>query len=119
MKLSKSDRVRKYLGVHPKATANQVKEALARQGVAISASLASHIKYGVKTGGSRKAQLGKLSTATEVMHDRHIVAPLHPNGLFTIEEVTAAVLAARKLGNFSRLRDLADGLSDVLSRDDK
>jgi hypothetical protein len=99
--MTKADAVRKYLASNPKAKTKEVVEALAGQGIKVSANHVYLIKSKAKSR-VRKARSAKVRA----------VAALRPGIKDYADAVTQVKMLAHQLGGISSLKALVDALAE-------
>jgi hypothetical protein len=109
---NKSDAVREYLAANPAASPIQVQQALKARGIAISASLASAIKY-AKRGPGRPKGSGRGRRAATVSRPVGRPPASRSNGWFSAEDLMAAKAFVDRIGGAAAARKALDLLAQL------
>jgi hypothetical protein len=99
--MTKADAIRKYLASNPKAKTKAVVEALAGQGIKVSAN---HV-YLTKSKGKAKARKARRAKVQAVASSR-------PGIRDHADAVTQVKTLAHRLGGISALKALVDALAE-------
>jgi len=98
-----SQSVRDYIAANPKAGPKQIKEGLKDQGVKVSASLVSAVKYG--KGKTRKTRVPAVRVAARKTRTR--------KASVTIEQLLAVKRLADSLGGADQVRQALETLQQL------
>jgi len=100
-KVNRSQAIRDYLAKNAKASANEIKEALAKEGIQVSDSLISAVKYKKpkgKRGKKRGRPAGAASNGAAISIDSLVAAKKMVDQLGGIEAAEKAIAVLKKLG---------------------
>ena len=103
--VNKSQAIRNYLATNPKAAANEITAALAKQGIKVSPGLASNVKY--TSGPKRKKKAGKKTVVKRRRPGKRSAAEL------SADDLLAAKQLADQLGGIQEARRALDMLEKL------
>jgi hypothetical protein len=114
-KVNKTQAVRDYLKVHPKAMSKEIAAALNKQGIKIKPGHVANIKTQInKARTTKKAATAKpvaAAPASPAATEAEKTAKASP--MVTLEHVKAVALAVNTLGGSVRLYELLDLIKEV------
>ncbi|MEX2187002.1 MAG: hypothetical protein WD875_09425 [Pirellulales bacterium] len=100
--VNRSQAIRDYLAKSPKASPTEIKEALAKEGIEVSDSLISAVKYKKKAKGKRGKKRGRPAGATakaaSVSVESLVAAKKMVNQLGGIAAAEKAIGILKRLG---------------------
>ena len=111
-KVNKTQAVRDYLKIHPKAMSGEIAAALTKQGIKITAGHVANIK--TKINKTRKAKKAPKQTAViETATPAAVETTVKVGATVTLEHVKAVALTVKTLGGFVRLNELLGLIKEV------
>jgi hypothetical protein len=114
-KVNKTQAVRDYLKVHPKAMSGEIAAALTKQGIEINAGHVANIK--TKINKERPAKKAAVAKPVAAVPASSVATEPEKNGktaaTVTLEHVKAVALTVKPLGGPTRLYELLGLIKDV------
>ena len=106
-KVNKTQAVRDYLKMHPKATSGEIAAALNKKGIKLTPNYVANIKVTINKARTAK-RAAKQPAAVEVAVEK----PMKGGDMLTLEQVKKVAQVIRRLGGYKCVTDLLETIRE-------